>query len=201
MLSLLKDLDKFDIILASESPRRFDLLRMVGLTFKVRPSHITEIYSNHLSAIEYAIENARKKGDYIASTLPQSLVISADTIVVLNDEILEKPKDESHAFQILSKLSGNTHEVITGFGFTSKNYKRTVFDHEVTKVTFHNLSQGEIHTYIETGEPFDKAGAYGAQGYGSLLIKKVDGCFFNVVGLPLSKFFKTLDKFLLNLYQ
>jgi septum formation protein len=199
MLSLLKDLDNYDIVLASQSPRRFELLKMLGLEFEVRPSHINEIYSNHLSAIEYAIENARKKGEYIAAILPKCLVISADTIVVRNDEILEKPTDESHAYHILNKLSGHTHEVITGFGFTLKDSNQSVFDYEITKVTFQNLSQVEIRAYIDSGEPFDKAGAYGAQGFGSLLIKKVDGCFFNVVGLPLSKFFRTLDKFLLKL--
>ena len=197
MLSLLKNIDKFDIILASQSPRRFELLKMIGLNFKVHPSHVEEIYKNHQSPVEYAVENARKKGAQVAKKAPDSLIISADTIVVLKGHILEKPRNEDHARKILKRLSGNTHEVVTGFGFTHLNTGKSIFDHEITKVTFRNLTKSEICTYINTGEPFDKAGGYGAQGEGSLLIKRVDGCFFNVVGLPLAKFFTLLNKFLI----
>jgi septum formation protein len=199
MLSLLKNIDNFDLILASESPRRYELLKMIGLNFKVRPSHVEEIYQNHLKPIEYALENAQKKGNQIANKFPTSIVISADTIVVLKNEILEKPEDEMHAYRILRKLSGNTHKVITGFGFMLNEKQQSLFDYEVTEVTFRNLKECEIRAYVNSGEPFDKAGGYGAQGYGSLLIKSVKGCFFNVVGLPLSKFFILLDKFLLQL--
>ena len=189
----------YDIILASESPRRFELLKMIGLQFTVRPSHMEEIYQDHLKPVEYAIENAQNKGNSIAAKFPNSIVISADTIVVLNNEILEKPHDELHAYNILKKLSGKTHEVITGFGFTLKSSEKSIFDYEITKVTFRNLTQHEIRTYINTGEPFDKAGGYGAQGHGSLLIKRVHGCFFNVVGLPLAKFFVLFDNLLLEM--
>ncbi len=199
MLSLLKNLDEYEIVLASESPRRFELLKMIGLDFKVRPSHIEELNRNNLSPVEYVIENAQMKGKVVAEKAPRAIVISADTIVVYKSEILEKPHDESHAREILRRLSDNTHEVITGFGITYLHKDKTVFDYEKTKVTFRNLSQGEIRAYVNSGEPFDKAGGYGAQGMGSLLIKKVDGCFFNVVGLPLAKFFFTLDKFLTQL--
>ncbi|KAF5431797.1 septum formation protein [Candidatus Methanophagaceae archaeon] len=189
MLSLLKDIDDFDVILASQSPRRYELLKMIGLNFKVRPSHIEEKLSDDLSPVEYALSNARKKGQHIAQLSPESLVISADTIVVHKNDILEKPTDEKHARDILRKLSGNTHEVITAFGISLQSKNKNVFDHEITKVTFRNLSQKEISVYTNTGESFDKAGGYGAQGTGSLLIKRVEGCFFNVVGLPLSSFF------------
>jgi septum formation protein len=199
MLSLLKNIDQFDIILASQSPRRFELLKMIGLDFKVRPSHAEEIYQDHLSPVEYVLENARNKALIVANKSPESLVISADTIVVLKGDILEKPRDESHARDILHRLSGNTHEVITGFGFVLLDMEKFVFDHEITRVTFRNLRQSEIRAYVNTGESFDKAGGYGAQGVGSLLIKQVEGCFFNVIGLPLAKFFTTLDKFLLQL--
>jgi septum formation protein len=190
MLSLLKNIDEYDIILASQSPRRFELLKMIGLDFKVRPSNVEEVNHHQLTPIAYTLKNAQKKGEAIAQKYPHSLVISADTIVVLKDKILEKPQSEVHA------ISGLTHEVITGFGLIVLSQKKSVFHHEITKVTFRNLTQSEISAYIKTGEPFDKAGAYGAQGEGSLLIKRVDGCFFNIVGLPLSKFFTTLDKFL-----
>ena len=199
MISLLKNIDKYNIVLASESPRRFELLKMIGLDFKVRPSHAEESYENHLTPIEYTLHNARKKGEVIAKKEPDSIIISADTIVVFRDKILEKPDDEAHAWQILNRLSGATHQVITGFGFILLSQNKYVFDHEITKVTFRKLSQQEIRAYIESGEPFDKAGGYGAQGLGSLLIKHVDGCFFNVVGLPLAKLFTTLDKFLVQL--
>ena len=196
MLSLLKNIDQFEIILASKSPRRYELLKMIGLHFKVRPSHALEINKNNLPPVEYTLSNARVKGQSIAQKSPECLVISADTIVVHKDEILEKPEDESHAREILRKLSGKTHEVVTGFGiiFLAKN--KSIFNHEISKVTFRNLSQNEISAYINTGEPFDKAGGYGAQGAGSLLIKRIEGCFFNVVGLPLANFFVTLDKLL-----
>jgi len=199
MLSLLKNIDEFYIILASQSPRRYELLKMIGLNFKVQPSHVEEIFKDDLSPVEYALKNAKKKGRTIAKLAPESIVISADTIVLHKDKILEKPRDESHAREILRRLSGKTHEVITGFGLSLEAKNKFVFDHEITKVTFRNLSQTEISAYINTGEPFDKAGGYGAQGAGSLLINKVDGCFFNVVGLPLANFFVTLHKFLMEI--
>jgi septum formation protein len=199
MLSLLKNIDEFDVILASQSPRRYELLKMIGMNFKVRPSHVEEKVLDDLSPVEYALSNARKKGHAVAQLLPESLVISADTIVVHKKEILEKPRDEAHASDILRRLSGHTHEVITGFGISHHSRKKYIFHHEITKVTFRNLSQSEIRAYINTGEPFDKAGGYGAQGAGSLLIKRVDGCFFNVVGFPLANFFSTLDKFLMTI--
>ena len=195
MLSLLKEIDLYDIILASASPRRYELLKLIDLEFRVIPSHIEEVYSEHLTPVEYVLENARNKGLAIAEKYPESLIISADTIVVLNDHILEKPRDERHAREILTHLSGHTHTVLTAFGLFHSRKGREVVEYEATRVTFRNLTQDEIFAYLETGEPFDKAGAYGAQKYGALFIEKVDGCFFNVIGLPLSKFFTTLSKF------
>jgi septum formation protein len=198
MLSLLKNLDEFNIVLASASPRRFELLKMIGLEFIVRPSHIEEIYEDHLSPREYVLENARRKGECIADKFPDSLIISADTIVVYKDQILEKPEDERHALEIIKTLNNRTHQVLTGFGFIHKARNKQIFAVESSFVTFRKLSEDEMHAYINTGESFDKAGGYGAQGQGSLLIKKIDGCFYNVVGLPLSSFFATLNKFLLD---
>jgi len=196
MLEQIKNIEKYDIILASKSPRRIELLKMIGLKFIICPSDIEEIYQDHLSPIEYVIKNAKEKNKHIALKYPANLVISADTIVVLNDEILEKPHDKDHAFEILKKLSGHTHEVITGFGISLNSFSKSIFDYEITKVTFRDLNNDEIEAYCNTGEPFDKAGGYGAQGIGSMIIKKVDGCFFNVVGLPLTKFYLTLQQFL-----
>jgi septum formation protein len=196
MLSLLKNIDEYDIILASQSPRRYQLLTMVGFDFKVRPSNVPEVYVDGLEPLEYAKKNAEAKGRAVAEQFPESLVISADTIVVYKEHILEKPTDEQHAAQILKQLAGHTHTVITAFGIHLLRANKILIDHEISQVTFRNLSPEEIRAYIDTGEPMDKAGGYGAQGMGSLLIKKVDGCFYNVVGLPLARFFYRLDKFL-----
>jgi septum formation protein len=199
MLSLLKNLDQYSVILASSSPRRFELLKMIGLNFKVRPSHVKEIYQDHLTPLEYTQQNARNKGEAIAEKYRDHIVLSADTIVVLNNQIIQKPKDEKDAREILEKLSGKTHQVITSFGIMQKNAGKVLLDHEITEVQFRKLSRDELHAYINTGEPFDKAGGYGAQGAGALLIKHVNGCFYNVVGLPLQKFFLDLDRFLVEL--
>jgi septum formation protein len=196
MIELLKNINKYNIILASKSPRRSDLLKMIGFKFSVCPSDIEEKYQDHLAPIDYVIKNAQKKNESIALRYPDSLVISADTIVVLNNEILEKPHDKNHAFELLSKLSGQTHEVITGFGISLNSFNHTIFDYEISKVTFRYLNHSEIKAYCDTEEPLDKAGGYGAQGIGAMLIEKVDGCFYNVVGLPLTKFFLTLRDFL-----
>jgi septum formation protein len=199
MLSLLKDIDQFEIVLASESPRRFELLKMIGLEFKVWPSHAPENYESHLTPVDYSLNNAQLKGRLVAEKCPHALVISADTIVVHRGVILEKPHDENHAAEILRRLSNSTHDVITAFGLTCLARDKSVFDYEQTRVTFRNLKQIEIRAYINSGEPFDKAGGYGAQGSGALLIKKIEGCFFNVVGFPLSKFYIMLEKFLIEL--
>jgi septum formation protein len=196
MLSLLKNIDRFEIILASESPRRCKLLKMIGLEFKIWPSRIQEVYQDHLPPVDYALENARRKGMVVAEKAGESLVISADTIVVLHNEVLEKPGDEAQAFNTLKKLSGTTHEVITAFGMIIHSKNRAVYDYEITEVTFRSLTSRQIRAYIDSDEPFDKAGAYGAQGSGALLIEKINGCFYNVVGLPLAKFFMTLETFL-----
>jgi septum formation protein len=196
MISLLKNIDRFEVVLASESPRRQELLKMIGLNFKVLPSRIQEVYQNHLPPLDYALQNARRKGTVVAARAEKSLVVSADTIVVLDNEVLEKPNDENQAKSTLQKLSGRTHRVITAFGLMIKYINRSVYTYETTEVTFRNLDTRQIDAYIDSREPFDKAGAYGAQGTGAVLIEKVNGCFYNVVGLPLAKFFTTLDNFL-----
>jgi septum formation protein len=199
MLSLLKNLDQYSVILASSSPRRFELLKMIGLEFKVRPSHVEEIYQDHQTPLEYTEENARNKGEEISQKYRDHIVISADTIVLLNNQIIQKPQNEKDAREILEKLSGKKHQVITSFAIMLKNADKVLLDHEITEVQFRKLARDEIHAYIDTGEPFDKAGGYGAQGAGALLIKQIKGCFYNVVGLPLHRFFLDLDRFLIEL--
>jgi septum formation protein len=199
MDNILENLANYTFILASASPRRSELLKRIGFNFTIKPSQVDEIYRDHLSPTEYVLENALIKGSAIANENPSAVVISADTIVVLNDEILEKPKNRAHARTLLKKLSGQTHQVYTGFGFIQNEQNRQRFDFAKTDVTFRELSDRMINWYLETGEPYDKAGAYGAQGKGALLIERVDGCYFNVVGLPLSKFFTVLNEFLINI--
>lgn len=196
MLALLKKFDQYKIILASQSPRRYELLKMIGLDFEVKPSNIIEKNHDDLKPLDYALMNAKEKANVVADKYPNSLVISADTIVVLGNQILEKPENDNHAFEILKLLNGKTHEVITAFGIILKDKEISKFDYEKTKVKFRKLSHDKIKAYIATGEPFDKAGGYGAQGLGSLLIEKVDGCFYNVVGFPLGKFFGMIEKLL-----
>ena len=199
MISSLKKISQNRIILASQSPRRYDLLKMIGLDFEVVPSDVIEKNYNDLQPLEYALMNAQEKGRVVSDKYPDSLVISADTIVVLGNKILEKPDNAKHALEILTKLNGKTHKVITAFGIIFKNKSISKFDYERTKVKFRKLSIDKIKEYIETGEPLDKAGGYGAQGLGSLLIEKVDGCFYNVVGFPLGKFFVMYEKLIYKL--
>jgi len=177
------------IILASQSPRRYDLLNMIGLDFEVKPSNIVEKNHNKLLPLDYAMYNAKEKAKVVSDKYPDALIISADTIVIYNNQILEKPDNESHAFEILNKLNGNEHQVITAFGIVVKNKSISAFDYETTRVKFRKLSTKRIKEYIKTGESLDKAGGYGAQGLGSLLIDRVEGCFYNVVGFPIGKFY------------
>jgi septum formation protein len=197
MVWFINNFERYHFVLASASPRRSELLRMIGFPFDIIPSHIEENYQNNLNPIDYVLQNAHHKGDAVAKQYPASIVIAADTVVVFKNDLLEKPRNKRHARQLLSKLSGQTHQVYTGFGLINRSRDKSKFEYEKTDVTFRSLSNRMIEWYLETGEPYDKAGAYGAQGKGALLIECVKGCYFNVVGLPLSKFFYVLNEFLI----
>ena len=181
-----------DVILASSSPRRQELLKVVVPQFTVIPADIDETIPNdvlvNLSAEYLAIQKARK----IATVHPTSLVIGCDTIVVVDNEILGKPIDNSDAKRMLSILSGKTHKVITGVCLINNGTEHHFS--ETTEVEFYKLSEKEISDYINTDEPFDKAGGYGIQGKGSLLVKGITGDYFNVVGLPVSRLNKELNQ-------
>ena len=170
-----------DFILASGSPRRKELLELMGLEFKVIVSQADE---DSVKASATAKEVLRNKN---------AVIISADTIVTLDGQILGKPKDEDDAFNMLSKLSGCEHEVYTGYCVMRISDGKAVCGKVRTKVKFKDLSDDKIRGYINSGEPMDKAGAYGIQGLGSLLIEKIDGDYFNVVGLPISALADTLE--------
>jgi septum formation protein len=181
------------VILASASPRRRDLLRQVGLEFSVQPTDETEAeVERDASPKGHALRSAEAKAVAISRAHPKALVLGADTVVALDRRVLGKPKSAAEARSMLETLSGRTHEVHTGVSVAYGGHA-LLTDVETTHVTFRDLSGEQIEAYIATGEPMDKAGAYGIQGRGALLVEKVDGCYFNVVGLPLSRTSEMLE--------
>ena len=185
----MKHLNKYPIILASGSPRRKQLLEQIDLEFEVVPSQIYEDFSLNLSPADFVEYYAQEKAKDVANSYLDKWVIGADTIVVFESHILGKPKNEKDSFQMLKRLSGNTHQVITGVSI--QNIKQDISDsfHERTNVTFNTLSDNIINYYIETYKPFDKAGSYGIQDWFSVCVNRIDGCFYNVMGFPLSRFY------------
>ncbi|MHB8062925.1 MAG: Maf family protein [Ruminiclostridium sp.] len=184
-----------DIILASASPRRQQLLKQIGLRFNVLPSTIDEVMNNTLEPSEVAISLASQKCNAVAAQIENDcIVIGADTIVVKGNQMLGKPKNEKEAFDMLKDLNGEWHEVITGLCLYRISDKKSICDYEATKVKIADNSDEFIKAYIGTEEPFDKAGAYGIQGYGSLIVEKIEGCYFNVMGLPIYKLSRMLDE-------
>jgi septum formation protein len=173
-------------ILASQSPRRSELLRQIGLSFTIDPADVDETVLSGESPETYAVRVALEKARVASKKAGKGIVIAADTIVELNGTILGKPADAHDAERMLGMLSGNMHRVITGLVLRDVVTGKTITRTAVTKVWFKGLSPGEIRSYAATGEPLDKAGAYAIQEKGALLVEKVEGCYFNVVGLPLS---------------
>ncbi len=182
------------IILASGSPRRKELLESLGLDFEVVVLSIDETMKDNVSLNESISDLAYRKADAVFKDNQDSLVIGSDTIVVFDTEILGKPKDKEDARQILSKLSGKVHEVKTAVAIlTSNQYEVFV---STTKVKMSQITDEEIETYIETGEPMDKAGAYGIQGYGARFIESIEGDYYTVMGLPINMLYQNLKRFL-----
>lgn len=181
------------IILASQSPRRRELLGQMGFQdFEIIPAVGEEEADRSLPITEYVEQLALHKAAEVAARVndPDAIVIGADTIVVHHDEILGKPRNQAHAFQMLSNLSGSRHMVYTGVALIQG--ERRITGHEGTKVRFCALTEQEILAYIATGEPMDKAGAYGIQGRGGLLVDSIEGDFYNVVGLPICRLSRML---------
>lgn len=181
------------MILASASPRRKEILENFGFSFKTIVKNIDET-SDKTRAEEKILEIAEKKTKAAAIDFPDENVVGADTVVVVDGKILGKPKDEKEAFSMLKSLSGRSHEVITAFSFININKNISYSDYEITKVYFKNLTDDEINWYINTKEPMDKAGAYGIQGKGAFFVEKIEGDFFSVMGFPLGKFVRFLNK-------
>jgi len=181
------------VVLASRSPRRTELLRMLGVPHHVEPAHADESPLPGESAREQVRRLARLKASAVAGRSGDALVIGSDTLVTLDGRILGQPTDASEARAMLATLSGRTHTVFTGVCLLRPGYEPAEGFSE-TKVTFHELSEEEIADYVSTGEPMDKAGAYAAQGVGAVYIRSVEGSFHNVVGFPVDLFEHLLPK-------
>ena len=188
-------LAKKRIVLASQSPRRREILTLLGLTeHVVKPSKFDERVLREMkfaSVTDYVRESARRKALDVAQCEEFDLLIAADTIVVLKEEILEKPKSKSEATEFLNRLSGRKHSVLTGVCLRLSNGEMVQFV-ESTIVEFAELNKMVIEKYVESGEPLDKAGAYGIQGIGGSLVKRIEGCYFNVMGLPMHRVAKEI---------
>ena len=183
-----------DIVLASQSPRRKQLLEWAEVKFDVVVEPTDESYPEELAPDEVAIHIARQKARAIRARISNKTIIAADTIVVLGNEIIGKPRDSSDAIRILNKLSGNHHRVITGVVILHK--EQETFFADATDVEFHSLTPGQIEFYVNKYQPFDKAGAYAIQEWiGVVGIKRIHGDFYNVMGLPVSRVVQALDSF------
>jgi septum formation protein len=173
------------LILASASPRRAELLRNAAIPFTVDPAHVPEQPSAGEKPVDYARRLARDKARAVFARHPESAVLGADTVVVVDQHLLEKPNDKANAARMLRLLSGRAHQVITGVCLVAPGFERT--EAEITQVVFSTLSEAEVTAYVESGEPMDKAGAYAIQGMASRWVERIDGCYFNVVGLPVPR--------------
>lgn len=186
-----KILEPYNIILASASPRRAELLKLLGLEYTVRVSNVDEPENDDEPA-QQAIRHAMNKAVAISlNSGERDMVIAADTIVVLDGRILGKPEHEDMAAHYLKQLSGREHTVITAICVSVNN--RLVCDHEQSRVRFAELTDSEITEYVASKEPMDKAGAYGIQGLGSQFISEIEGCYFNVMGFPIHKFYRLVN--------
>ncbi|MFL2571723.1 MAG: Maf family nucleotide pyrophosphatase [Parvicellaceae bacterium] len=186
-------IEKYDVVLGSKSPRRKELLQKLIPTFKIIAPAVKEDYSPLLVKEEIATFLAELKSATFTPNENQ-LIITADTIVCIKDEVLGKPKDQKEAHQMLKKLSGETHQVITGV--TIKNLHKKITFHDKTDVTFYHLSENEITNYIKNCKPFDKAGSYGIQEWmGYFGISKMNGDYFNVMGLPIHLLYRKIQEF------
>ena len=191
-------LENYNIILASGSPRRQQFFKDLGLDCEIRLKPIEEVYPKHLKHSEISDYLAELKSDPFNGTLTDNdILITSDTIVWHNNEALGKPKDKQDAFNMIRSMSGQTHEVITSVCFTTKTTQKLV--NAVTNVTFKNLNDDEIWYYIHNYSPMDKAGAYGIQEwFGFIAVTKIEGSFFNVMGLPVHLVYQTLNDIVKN---
>lgn len=189
-----------NLVLASASPRRKQLLEQLGLSFEIFPSVVDETPDPSLEPADLARGLAEAKASQVARRLAggpkdQALVIGADTIVIIDGEVLGKPADADDARRMISRLAGRTHRVITGVALCRPFTGETMVEHEETLVWIRPLEPHQIASYVATGEPMDKAGAYAIQGLGSALVYRIEGCYYNVVGLPVPRLVTMLQRF------
>ncbi len=183
-----------NIILASQSPRRKELLERMGISkFKIIPARAEEVYQSAHAPADIVETLSRRKCVEVAASHPDDMVIAADTVVAIDGHILGKPRSEEQARRMLTALSGREHTVYTGV--TVSRCGKIITEHEVTSVRFRKLTDADIIRYIATGEPFDKAGAYGIQGYGCTLVEGITGDYYNVMGLPVCRLARMLSRF------
>jgi septum formation protein len=185
---------KNQLILASKSPRRYELLKQVGLDFEVIPSGVVEDFFNTESPREHVIRLAEAKARDVARKYVDRWVVAADTIVTINGSILGKPKCREEAVEMLRRLSGQEHTVLTGFSVCHSEKGESDREAVQTAVRMKPLASAEIEWYVHTGEPFDKAGGYAIQGIGSFMIESIQGSYTNVVGLPLCELIQMLNR-------
>jgi septum formation protein len=187
-----KDLADLQVVLASSSPRRHQLLELIGVAHDVRAADVDETHIAGEQPDSYAERLARAKAERISADDGEAVVIGADTIVVVDGEVLGKPRDANDAARMLVMLSGRAHEVMTAVAVSHEGHTAAAV--EKVSVTFRDLSDEEISSYIATGEPMDKAGAYGIQGYGATIVRRIDGDYFAVMGLSLVRLVELLDQ-------
>ena len=180
------------IVLASQSPRRAELMRMLGFQFQVIPADIDETYTRGESGAQHAERLAKEKADVIAGARPDAIVIGSDTVVVLDQRVLGKPASHSEAVRMLMDLQGRTHQVATGIAVAVPGH-RLAHGIEVVEVKFRSYDEARATEYVATREPLDKAGAYGIQGFGASLVEWVRGDYFAVMGLPIQRMLQMLE--------
>ncbi len=184
------------LVLASQSPRRIHLLRQLGIDAEVAPSRVDEVFRTNETPEANVMRLALDKARDVAGRYTDAIVVGADTTVVLGSLLLAKPSGAAEAKQMLGMLSGRTHTVFTGIALVDRPSGKFVVDCAATQVTFREITEDEIDEYVAGGSPFDKAGAYGIQDdYGAVFVTRIDGCFYNVVGFPLSRFYSRLKEF------
>ena len=181
------------LVLASQSPRRAELIGRLGLTFETVPADIDESYLHHETPPQHAERLAREKALAIAANRRDALVVGSDTIVVIDGEVLGKPRDRAHAIQMLTRLSDREHEVCTGVAVAHGGKVESAL--ERVRVRFRPLDARACEEYVATGEPMDKAGAYGIQGFGSALVEGIEGDYFAVMGLPVVRMLELIQRF------
>ncbi len=187
------------LVLASSSPRREELLKRLDLNFTIVPSKINENELSGLSPEILVQEIARAKAEEVAELVEDTVIIAADTVVVKDEKIIGKPKDKDDARKMLEYLQGKTHKVYSGIAVLSTTSGKTLVDVDYTDVYIRSMDEREINEYIATGEPLDKAGSYGIQGFGGIFIEKINGSYFTVMGLPIHKLALMLKKFNINI--